>query len=76
MPEQEVGRFACTKCGRRIVAVGPRTKGFKGLGAFMGPCPWECGAWISRGFRFVRPGQVRTFRAQEWDERPLSQGLA
>lgn len=72
MPEQEVGRFACTKCGRTIVAVGPRVKSFKGIGAFMGSCPWECGAWITRGFRFVQPGQVRAFRASDWDERPLS----
>ena len=33
-----------------IVAAGLRTTdGFRGTGAFMGHCPWECGAWISRG---------------------------
>ncbi len=72
MPEQEVGRFTCTKCGKSVVAVGERSKAFKGIGAFMGPCPWECGAWITRGFRLVRPGQVRAHRASDWDERPLS----
>jgi hypothetical protein len=41
----------------------------------MGPCPWECGAWITRGFRNVRPGQVHAFRANEWDERPLGLGV-
>lgn len=72
MSDQEVGRFSCTKCGRPVVAAGPRLKKFKGIGAFMGPCPWECGAWITRGFRFVEPGRVSAHRAPDWDERPLS----
>jgi len=50
-----------------IVAAGQRTPSFPGIGAFNGACPWECGAWISRGFRFIKPGQVRAFRAAEWD---------
>lgn len=54
------------------MAVGPRVRTFKGIGAFMGPCPWECGAWITRGFRFVQPGRVQACRASDWDERPLS----
>ncbi|HET7293408.1 MAG TPA: hypothetical protein VFM88_13365 [Vicinamibacteria bacterium] len=72
MADQEVGRWACGKCGGLIVAAGPRTKSFHGFGAFSGPCPWECGAWINRGFRWIRPGQVKAFRAQEWDQRDLS----
>lgn len=71
MPEQEVGRFDCTKCGHVVVAVGPRSRSFRGIGAFMGPCPWECGAWISRGFRYVPPGRVSAYRAPDWDERLL-----
>jgi hypothetical protein len=69
MAAQEVGRWNCEKCGKTVVAAGQRAKSFVGIGAFMGPCPWDCGAWINRGFRFVRPGQVRAFRAAEWDER-------
>jgi hypothetical protein len=67
--DQEVGRWACQKCGKVIVAAGLRTPSFPGIGAFTGACPWECGAWISRGFRFIKPGQVRAYRAAEWDER-------
>jgi len=67
--EQEVGRWACMKCARPIVAVGHRAKAFKGTGAFIGHCPWDCGAWISRAFRLVKPGQVRACRADEWDAR-------
>lgn len=69
MAVQEVGRWNCEKCGKAVVAAGQYTKSFVGIGAFMGPCPWDCGAWINRGFRFIRPGQVRAFRAAEWDER-------
>jgi len=72
MANQEVGRWICDKCRRTIVAAGPRAKSFVGFGAFAGQCPWDCGAWIHRGFRFVRPGQVQAFRADEWDQRPLS----
>jgi hypothetical protein len=42
---------------------------FLGFGAFIGPCPWDCGAWINRGFRWIRPGQVSAYRADEWDQR-------
>jgi hypothetical protein len=67
--DEEVGRWTCTKCGRPIVAIGPRMKSFKGTGAFMGQCPWDCGAWINRAFRMVKPGLVRACRADEWDTR-------
>ncbi len=67
--DQEVGRWACAKCGKTVVAAGTRTLAFKGLGAFNGPCPWDCGAWISRSFRLIRPGQVRAFRVDDWDGR-------
>jgi hypothetical protein len=65
--EQEVGRWVCEKCGRPLVAAGTRTPAFRGVGAFVGPCPWDCGAWINRGFRSIKPGHVRAYRAQEWD---------
>jgi hypothetical protein len=69
MPEQEVGRFLCAKCGKPIVAAGPLRKAFKGIGSFQGPCPWACGAWIIRGFRFIEAGQVHAYRAPEWEAR-------
>ena len=70
MAAEEVGRFECAKCGKAVVAAGHRTMAFKGIGAFTGPCPWACGAWINRGFRLIKPGQVTAYRANEWDERP------
>lgn len=70
MRDQEVGRWTCEKCGRTVVAAGLRARAFKGSGAFSGPCPWDCGAWISRSFRLIRPGEVKAFRADEWDRRP------
>jgi hypothetical protein len=63
----EVGRWKCEKCGNEIVAAGPRAGSFRGIGGYSGPCPWECGAWINRGFRLVRPGQVVVYRATQWD---------
>ena len=72
MADQEVGRFSCDKCGKTIVAAGFRVAGFKGFGAFTGPCPWDCGAWINRGFRAIKPGHVKAFRAEDWDGRGLS----
>jgi hypothetical protein len=69
MADQEVGRWKCEKCGSTIVAVGKRTSTYKGVGAFTGTCPWECGAWVNRGFRSVKPGAVRAYRADEWDQR-------
>jgi hypothetical protein len=71
MAAQEVGRWTCEKCGNVVVAAGLRMASFAGIGAFMGPCPWECGAWITRGFRSIRPGQVKAFRAADWDQRAL-----
>jgi hypothetical protein len=71
LADVEVGRFDCEKCGKAVVAAGYRVTTFKGIGAFTGPCPWGCGAWINRGFRFVKPGRVTAYRASEWDERPL-----
>jgi hypothetical protein len=62
---QEVGRWACEKCGRTCVAMGPRRADFPGTGSFVGPCPWACGAQIRRGFRFVKPGTVSVFRDGE-----------
>lgn len=70
MQDEEVGRWECQKCGKLIVAVGPPAKVFPGIGAFIGPCPWDCGAWITRGFRRIKPGTVKAYRASEWDERP------
>lgn len=71
MRDQEVGRWKCEKCDRMIVAVGERTKAFKGTGAFTGQCPWECGAWVNRAFRSIKPGEVRAYRADQWDTRPM-----
>ena len=70
--DEEVGRFTCEKCGHSIVAVGHRMKAYKGTGAFMGPCPWSCGAWITRAFRLIKPGQVKACRADEWDARSVT----
>ena len=67
MSAEEVGRWTCQKCSGEIVAAGHRSDTFRGIGAFIGPCPWDCGAQISRGFRFIRPGAVRAYRADEWD---------
>jgi hypothetical protein len=67
--DEEVGRWACDKCARTIVACGRRTRAFKGTGAFIGPCPWGCGAWITRAFRLIKPGEVKAVRADEWDAR-------
>ncbi len=69
---QEVGRWPCEKCGNIVVAAGRRKASFLGIGAFVGPCPWDCGAWITRGFRSIQPGQVEAFRGEEWDRRPPS----
>jgi hypothetical protein len=71
---QEVGRWSCSKCGNTIVAAGRRVMSFLGFGAFIGPCPWGCGAWINRAFRWIRPGQVNAYRADEWDRRALAPG--
>ena len=65
---REIGRWACEKCGKAIVAVGRRIATFRGIGAFTGPCPWHCGAWMNRGFRCVKPGGVMAYRADEWDQ--------
>jgi hypothetical protein len=67
MRDEEVGRWDCEKCGRVVVAAGQLKRSFSGFGAFSGPCPWECGAWISRSFRLIRPGAVKAFRADDWD---------
>jgi hypothetical protein len=69
--DQEVGRWACEKCGNSVVAAGERVKAFPGVGAYIGPCPWGCGGWMNRGFRSIKPGQVKVYRAKEWDERPV-----
>jgi hypothetical protein len=70
MVDREVGRWSCEKCGRTIVAAGRTTAKFRGVGAFTGQCPWDCGAWVNRGFRSIKPGEVRAYRADEWDGRP------
>lgn len=67
MRNSEVGRWKCEHCGNEIVAAGPRASAFLGVGSFSGACPWECGAWINRGFRLVRSGQVVVYRASDWD---------
>ena len=71
MSVREVGRWKCDKCGRMIVAAGPVTLQFRGVGAFTGPCPWDCGAWVNRGFRSIKPGQVLAYRADDWDQRAV-----
>jgi hypothetical protein len=73
MSKEEVGRWSCTKCDRSIVAAGERSKAFKGTGAYIGECPWGCGAFINRAFRFVKPGAVTAHRSDEWDR---AQGTA
>jgi hypothetical protein len=70
--DQEVGRWICEKCRKPIVAAGQRAQAFHGIGTFTGSCPWECGAWINRGFRWIRPGKVTAYRAEDWDSRALS----
>jgi hypothetical protein len=30
---------------------------------------WGCGAWSTRAFRLIEPGQVEACRADEWDVR-------
>jgi hypothetical protein len=70
--DREVGRFDCDKCGGSVVCAGTRNVAFKGIGAYTGPCPWDCGAWMNRGFRSIRPGHVKAYRADEWDARPMS----
>jgi hypothetical protein len=65
VPAQEVGRWACEKCGRICIAMGPRKANFPGTGAFVGPCPWGCGVQIRRGFRFVKSGTVSVVREAE-----------
>ena len=67
MASQEVGRWVCEKCGQQLVAAGRRVKTYKGIGTFSGPCPWQCGAWINRGFRCIKPGDVQAYRADQWD---------
>jgi hypothetical protein len=70
--EAELGRWSCDKCGGSIVAAGTQAATFRGIGAFCGPCPFNCGAWINRGFRHVKPGDVRAYRADEWAQRAPS----
>ncbi len=65
MADAEVGRWQCQKCGKTCVAAGVRVGSFRRNGAFVGPCPWECGAWISRGFRSV-PGVVSVYTSAQW----------
>lgn len=69
MQDREVGRWACERCGNTIVAAGQREGSFPGVGMFTGPCPWECGAWVNRGFRKIRTGRVRAYRLEEWAAR-------
>ena len=69
MTGREVGRWVCSKCGNAIVAAGRFASAFKGFGAYTGPCPWSCGAWINRAFRCIKPGEVAAYRADEWDQR-------
>jgi hypothetical protein len=70
---EEIGRWSCDKCGKGIVVVGERlAASFKGTGSFTGACPWECGAWINRGFRRVRSGGLAAFRADEFDASRVS----
>ena len=64
---EEVGRWRCERCGRTIVAAGHRSEAFHGIGAFIGDCPWACGAVVRLGFRGVRPGAVCVRRSDEWD---------
>ena len=72
MADQEIGRWGCGKCGKVIVAMGQPSPKFKGTGGFAGPCPWDCGAYLNRSFRSIRPGEVRVCRADEWDQRHVA----
>lgn len=74
MAGDEVGRWCCIKCGREIVAAGNASEGRHRISAYVGPCPWDCGAQISRGFRSIRPGGVSVHRAEEWDAAQRSAG--
>ena len=76
MADQEVGRWACPKCGQLIVAAGVLSPRFKGSGAFVGHCPWDCGAWINRSFRSIRSCDVRAYRAGDWDQHAREQQKA
>jgi hypothetical protein len=67
--QEEVGRWQCEKCGKSCVAVARVDKKFRGTGAFMGACPYGCGAWINRAFRFVKPGTVSACTVDEWERR-------
>jgi hypothetical protein len=64
---EEIARWPCEKCGQTCIAAGKRDLSFP-TGAFMGPCPSGCGAWINRGFRFVRPLTLRVFGSEEWNK--------
>ena len=64
-PAEEVGRWQCEKCGHSCVAVGRINKAFRGTGA----CPYGCGAWVTRAFRFVKPGTVTACTSEEWERR-------
>jgi hypothetical protein len=63
---EEVGRWPCDKCGKTCVAAGTKEARFRGIGAFAGACPWGCGARIHRSFRFIRPGAVKVYTADDW----------
>jgi len=69
----EVGRWHCAKCGKMIVAAGSREPSYPGFGAVISPCPWECGAFINRSFRKIKPGQVTAYRADRWDRGELAE---
>jgi hypothetical protein len=67
MAVHEIGRWPCDKCGNICVAAGTRIGSFLKNGAFVGACPWACGAWIRRGFRSV-PGAVRVYTSEQWHQ--------
>ncbi len=66
---EDAGPWRCDKCGQTITAAGSRCGSSRGNGAYVGPCPWGCGSWITRGLRWMRPGKNMAFRDGERDRR-------
>lgn len=54
-----------------LVAAGEREPRFPGVAAICALCPYDCGAYVNRSFRHVRPGRVRAVRAAEWAGRTV-----
>jgi len=68
---EQIGRWACSRCGRTCVAAGRRASLFRGIAAYTGPCPWGCGACVGHAFRFVRPRAVAVYTSDDWNDLQL-----